>query len=106
MKAEGKHPAGQRLAIGAELFVNPAAIRRAQEPARAVRPLADPKQPWPLREGVERIAVGPFVAAGILAEPCRGVAAPIPIDLALRDGDFGTAATTAAVGTGEALSGI
>ena len=60
MKRERKHPAGERFARAAELFVEAAAFVGRQEAAGAVGARANAMVAAPARHRLERVAVGPF----------------------------------------------
>ena len=87
MKGVREEAAGQRLARGAKLLVNAAAIVCGQETAGAIGALANALQCRQFRDRFEQVAVAAFHAVGF-TEPCDRIAAPVEFDLFGGDDDI------------------
>src|SRR5215510_9339517 len=103
MKAERKQAARERLAVGAQLLVNPAPALRREESARAVRPLANAKERRVFGDGFEDVDRRTGWSAVALAKPSPGSRFPVRLGLAGRDRDRGAATAPPALRAREAL---
>ena len=105
MEAEREQPARQRLALGPQLLVDPAPVLGREEPAGAVRALADARVAP--RQRVEGIRLRPLGRVLALAVVALGLRLPVRLHLAGGERDVpAPAAAAAALLAGEALLGI
>ena len=98
-----KHPARQRLAALAQLFMQTAPVGCGKKPARAIGALANALIATPPGDGLERVATVAFDLARVGAKPSCRVVSLQRRDLSGRHQDLPAAATARAARAGEAL---
>jgi hypothetical protein len=86
--------------------MNAAAVVRGQKSAGAIGAGANAVITAPARHRLEGIPISPFAAGIVFTKPSRRIALHIPVALGVGNQHVPAAATTAALGAGEALLGI
>jgi hypothetical protein len=103
MKSEGKQPARERLAVGAQGLVNAAPAFRREEAACAIASLADTEQRGVAGNRLERVTFRPLGILSALAEPALRSGPAVSLGLPGSDRHRRPPAAPAAPRTAEAL---